>query len=125
MLNLITRSVVPNLFWAAEHFRRKLCLAEHLNQIRKVSRNTLDQKYLVNQWYSLSFKISKIAAEHFEPAGGTLVFRGTVVGNHCSRLNQTNKGLVVPRKSGNFSFGVHKNNQKWSVQPGTTLQFYD
>jgi hypothetical protein len=33
----------------------------------------------------MSFKISKIAAEHLGPAGGTQVFRRKVVGNHCSK----------------------------------------
>ncbi len=33
----------------------------------------------------MNIKVSKNLAEHLGPAWGTLVFRGTVVGNHCAR----------------------------------------
>ena len=39
-------------------------------------------------------------AEHLRPAGGTLVFRGTVVGNHCPRGTQkVGKGDASVRKN--------------------------
>ena len=34
----------------------------------------------------MNFKVSKNFAEHLGPACGTLVFRGTVVGNHCPKV---------------------------------------
>jgi hypothetical protein len=56
----------------------------------------------------MNFNISKNLAEHLGPACGTLVFRGTVVGNHCFKL----KHFFVKIFSKNFcwiSFHYHKN----------------
>ncbi len=50
---------------------KKIPLTEHLNP-----------KIL---HFCMNFKVSKNLAEHLGPACGTLVFRGTVVGNHCPR----------------------------------------
>jgi hypothetical protein len=52
----------------------------------------------------MNFNISKNLAEHLRPACGTLVFRRTVVGNHCPRtwglrgLNSEEKFKNGPRE---------------------------
>jgi hypothetical protein len=49
-----------------------------------------------------SKKINQLSAEHFGPAHGTLVFRGTVFGNHWTTALYISKwaiflGKLVPR----------------------------
>ncbi len=78
---LTTRPVVPNLFWLVEHLSPGKVLAEHFRPKKPLTEH-LNPKIL---HFYMNFKVSKNLAEHLGPACGTLVFRGTVVGNHCTR----------------------------------------
>jgi hypothetical protein len=74
-------AVVPNLFWVAEHLRPGKFLAEHFIPKKSLTEHLRPKNLL----FCMNFNISKNLAEHLGPACGTLVFRGTVVGNHWIR----------------------------------------
>ncbi len=73
--------MVPNLFWLVEHLSPGKVLAEHFRPKKPLTEH-LNPKIL---HFYMNFKVSKNLSEHLGPACGTLVFRGTVVGNHWTR----------------------------------------
>jgi len=82
--------VVPNLFWLVEHLSTGKVLVEHF-RCKKPLTEHLNPKIL---HFCMNFKVSKNLTEHLGPACGTLVFRGTVVGNHWPNLTPNHPSVL-------------------------------
>jgi hypothetical protein len=80
-VRLCTKAVAPNLFWLVEHLSPGKVLAEHFRP-KKPLLEHLNPKIL---HFCMNFKVSKNLTEHLGLACRTLVFRRTVVENHCTK----------------------------------------